>query len=57
LNARSSRPSSGLTWSGKERSSPVKIGRRPAARRRRKSVSFETPTNGEASTDTSAWSS
>ena len=36
---------------------PVKSGRRPAARRISTSASFETPTNGDASTETSAWSS
>ena len=41
---------------GSERSSPVKIGPR-AARRISSSASFDTPTNGEASTETSASSS
>jgi hypothetical protein len=35
----------------------VKRGRRPAARRMSTSASFETPTNGDASTVTSAVSS
>jgi hypothetical protein len=56
-DARSNRSSRSSSSAGTERSIPVKIGRRPAARRISSSASFETPTSGDASTLTSASSS
>ena len=57
LNARRSCSSSTGIPSGSVRSSAVKSGRCGAPRRRSTSVSFETPTNGDASTVASATSS